>query len=342
MHRDHKLGLALGVLIVGFAAALCFPKQADIDQRLLQLENTAELDADIAQLPVHAYIDAELPVEKPAPAAPTPEPATEFGPVASVPGSDEFNLLAGPPAPISPAAALDSEPANNNLDHQSPAPVAAAIANTDRSTATEAVPTTGAPHYVVQPGDTLSSVAAAHLGSTSRYLELFEANREILASPDDLQPGMVLVIPGASAGDDLILPEDSPVTEPRIVIPDVAADAPQSEAPVTSASPASGERPRLFRPVRSQPFLKTQPVSRGTSAPLPTMDASESQRNAAESADDTAGVYTVRPGDTLEGIAVGTYGDARRVDDLLKANRETVSNPRRLRPGMKLTLPAAQ
>src|SRR4051812_12276500 len=47
MHRDHKLGLALGVLIVGFAAALCFPKQTDIDQRLLQLENPAELDADI-------------------------------------------------------------------------------------------------------------------------------------------------------------------------------------------------------------------------------------------------------------------------------------------------------
>src|SRR5262245_44065547 len=101
MHRDHKLGLALGVLIVGFAAALCFPKQSDVDQRLLQLENTAELDADIAQLPVHAYINAELPVETPPP-APTPaaEPATVFGPVASVPGSGEFDLLAGPPAPI--------------------------------------------------------------------------------------------------------------------------------------------------------------------------------------------------------------------------------------------------
>ena len=85
MHRDHKLGLALGVLIVGFAAALCFPKQSDVDQRLLQLENTADLDADIAQLPVHAYINAELPVETPTP-APTPaaEPATVFGPVASV------------------------------------------------------------------------------------------------------------------------------------------------------------------------------------------------------------------------------------------------------------------
>ena len=33
------------------------------------------------------------------------------------------------------------------------------------------------------------------LGNHARYIELFNANREILATPDDLQPGMVLMVP---------------------------------------------------------------------------------------------------------------------------------------------------
>lgn len=329
MHRDHKLGLALGVLVVGFAAALCFPKQTDIDQRLLQLENTAELDADIARLPVHAYTDADLPAPTPAPAEETlaPAPATVFGPLAAAPESGEFELLAGPPAPINTAPPPVTASENGNLDHEFPATAAGAVREKS----------SGAVHHVVRPGDTLSSLAAIHLGNHSRYLELFEANREILATPDDLRPGMVLVIPGVDPKSQLILPkEDATVAAPQLVVPDVATEATPIHAP------ASDERLRLFRPVRSQSFLKTQPVSRDTAAPsLPTMDASDSSRTPDATARDDAASYTVRAGDTLEAIAVRAYGDARRVDELLKANRETVRDPRRLRPGMKLTLPAA-
>ena len=50
--------------------------------------------------------------------------------------------------------------------------------------------------YQVQPGDTLSVLAGRFLGSSRRYLELYEANRDVLSSPDDLQVGMLLKIPG--------------------------------------------------------------------------------------------------------------------------------------------------
>lgn len=49
--------------------------------------------------------------------------------------------------------------------------------------------------YVVQQGDTLSEIAQAELGSTERTDDLFLANRDLLASPDQLKVGMHLRIP---------------------------------------------------------------------------------------------------------------------------------------------------
>ena len=49
--------------------------------------------------------------------------------------------------------------------------------------------------YVVQGGDTLSEISLAVYGTSRRYTEIFEANRDVLASPDVLAEGMVLRIP---------------------------------------------------------------------------------------------------------------------------------------------------
>jgi len=49
---------------------------------------------------------------------------------------------------------------------------------------------------VVRPGDTLISIAREQLGSSSRWRELYEANRETLGrSPGPLAPGTQLVLP---------------------------------------------------------------------------------------------------------------------------------------------------
>lgn len=50
--------------------------------------------------------------------------------------------------------------------------------------------------YVVQPGDTLSGIAASEpLYAGSGWEPIFEANRDILADPDRLHPGQVLRLP---------------------------------------------------------------------------------------------------------------------------------------------------
>ena len=50
--------------------------------------------------------------------------------------------------------------------------------------------------YTVQSGDTLSAIARRKLGSAKRWPEIYEANRDRLASPEDLQVGQKLRIPG--------------------------------------------------------------------------------------------------------------------------------------------------
>jgi nucleoid-associated protein YgaU len=53
----------------------------------------------------------------------------------------------------------------------------------------------GEPMYRIGPGDTLSLIAQKHLGRGSRSEEIFEKNRDILKSPDNLTVGTVIRLP---------------------------------------------------------------------------------------------------------------------------------------------------
>ena len=50
MHRELKIGLAVGVLLVGIVAAFFFRRHDDPELEIQELENTAELDVDIAEV----------------------------------------------------------------------------------------------------------------------------------------------------------------------------------------------------------------------------------------------------------------------------------------------------
>ena len=65
----------------------------------------------------------------------------------------------------------------------------------DRMEVEESAPE--ATFYTVEKGDTLGAIAKEHLGSASRYPEIFEANRPMLEDPDRIYPGQVLRIPAS-------------------------------------------------------------------------------------------------------------------------------------------------
>ena len=75
---------------------------------------------------------------------------------------------------------------------------------TDMGTEQEAVQMGGAPGkydtYVVQKGDSLWSIAAKPqiYGNPNRWRRIFDANRDLLKSPDRLRAGMTLKIPRGS------------------------------------------------------------------------------------------------------------------------------------------------
>lgn len=49
--------------------------------------------------------------------------------------------------------------------------------------------------YKVQKGDTLQKISMKCFGTTKKWKKIFDANRDILKSPDRVRPGMVLKIP---------------------------------------------------------------------------------------------------------------------------------------------------
>jgi nucleoid-associated protein YgaU len=52
--------------------------------------------------------------------------------------------------------------------------------------------------YTVKSGDTLGKIAKEHLGDASAYMDIFNANRDLLEDPDKIKPGQVLKIPQTS------------------------------------------------------------------------------------------------------------------------------------------------
>jgi nucleoid-associated protein YgaU len=51
--------------------------------------------------------------------------------------------------------------------------------------------------YTVKSGDTLSEIAGRELGDSGRYMDIFNANRNILSNPDAIDVGQTLRIPQA-------------------------------------------------------------------------------------------------------------------------------------------------
>jgi LysM repeat protein len=81
------------------------------------------------------------------------------------------------------------DPSFSDLIADIEAPAAAAAA------AAASGPSTTAQTYTVQPGDNLSKISKQFYGDASKYLKIFEANKDTLSDPDKLKPGMELRIP---------------------------------------------------------------------------------------------------------------------------------------------------
>lgn len=168
MHRDLRVGLSLSLLVCGFAGAFCFrvdPVAVDAPDPLAEVDDVpaAGPPPEPVRLADDSRDDPKPKRRRPRkPAGPPPPPVPAVSPPPA--------LVAAAPPPEPPAAAVPVEEPPADL----PAP---------RS-------------YTIAPGDTLSGIAERELGSHRRYHDIFEANRDVLASPDAIRVGMTLRMPG--------------------------------------------------------------------------------------------------------------------------------------------------
>lgn len=227
MHRDKKIGFALGILLLGIVAAFFFRNEPDPFAELPPLDDPASLDAQIAEKPIAPYIDPisgqpatnaasasqQNPWELPEMYRPLPQPPVASEGLSAFPGApDPINLAEPVPFPAdSPAKSIEvgnpfgdlpktpspnrDVPLPGNEDWtsvpSSPSSTPPKPELVKSSPPPDATPTM----YKIKQGDTLSVLAEKHLGSSRRFMEIYEANRDKLKNPDDIRMGMLIRIP---------------------------------------------------------------------------------------------------------------------------------------------------
>ncbi|APZ97020.1 LysM peptidoglycan-binding domain-containing protein [Fuerstiella marisgermanici] len=216
MHPDRKIGVAMGILLVGVVAALFFRNEPLQDDGALTVRRERELNDRLRERDVAVYLDSDEPAPEAAEDDPSlrleeilaQNPATRSTPV---PVLRDGMAVGTTPASTPPVTQppLRFEPPTDTIrttdDGESESDGDAAVASS--GTSSSSGPTSPEPtsaqkarqveyqEYTVQFGDTLSEISEKFLGSQGRYREIYEANKDRMASPDRLQVGKAIRIP---------------------------------------------------------------------------------------------------------------------------------------------------
>jgi nucleoid-associated protein YgaU len=170
--------------------------------------------------------------------------------------------------------------------------------------------------HMIVDGDTLFYLAERYLGDGERYLEIFEANRDVLSDPDLLVLGAVLRLPSA----------DTPAPSPEESLAEAASSG--SLVPVSTSSPVA-PMTEVAPPAAPPAVNLATPPPVGTATTVSVDSASFARPQ----------TYRVRAGDTLVDISRRVYGDARRYLEIYEANRDRLRRPQDLREGVILVIP---
>ncbi|MFF1511915.1 LysM peptidoglycan-binding domain-containing protein [Streptomyces sp. NPDC058326] len=148
--------------------------------------------------------------------------------------------------------------------------------------APDAPPRQAATAYTVQDGDTLWKVAEKELGDGEQYDDLFETNRGArqpdgsrLTDPDEIQTGLTLTIPHATApseiSDTVTPPPASPPVGDRSTDTDTPPAKPAPAAPAPSSPAQPGSAPTANTP--TTPPTATATTKPTSLSPTPTSSA---------------------------------------------------------------------
>lgn len=103
---------------------------------------------------------------------------------------------------------------------------------------------------------------------------------------------------------------------------------------------APGEK-AAYEPTEPAPTEQAPPAETVTpDEPVPVPPPAElSPGPATQQTDAVRGMYTIRKGDTLIGLARRFYNDQSKWKTIWNANRDKIPNPDRIMPGLEIVLP---
>lgn len=202
MDHDQKIGLALGVLLVGAAGAFFFRNESLVADAPA-LQTSREINNRIRQRPNAPYLvesnlpTAELSDSKKTDSVelPTQNPAVNPNIGRSNPPPDPIPYDADTAS--SPRASRDDRVARPSpIEHKvSDAPARAPAAAPPAKNATEPTGRDEDQFHTVQSGDTLSSISQQYYGTSARFADIYAANRDVLSDANTLRPNLRLRIP---------------------------------------------------------------------------------------------------------------------------------------------------
>lgn len=267
MHPDKKVGMALGILLVGIVAAFFFRNDTEATEKEddRKLASAEELDDRIRQgaqvpylpdreaTPAHSGDVPDINIDELIAEIPDINPAgTGASPDSTQPVVVPRPIRIGEPGPAHERVAPIPSPASDiqGVD-------AALGGHTDPRG--NFAPSRPRPEVVkfheVAAGETLSEIATKYLGTHRRYLELFEANRDVLDSPDAIRVGMKLKIPQKQTAGGATTSVSTPPGAGTRELPSKppVATAPESVEPTTPAKPS------FVRPTGTVPRISSNP-----------------------------------------------------------------------------------
>ncbi len=186
MEEDTRIGLAMGILLIGIVGALFFRNERLIESDMPKVNDLASLDDRIAERPIAPYLSEKkgtVTASKEAIKAHNERKAWEVPKFLKQDRNFEEPIAkSAPPDPIPDRTrTTPTVPESKIVAAEEPVP----------PTRTPATSTRFEEHRV-QSGDTLSGIAEKYLGSSSRYMEIYEMNRDRLRTPHDLRVGKAL------------------------------------------------------------------------------------------------------------------------------------------------------
>lgn len=302
MHQDQRIGLALGVLLLGAAGAFFFRHDAKPGPESPRLRTAKQLDARIAEKSISPYLQGIEEVDSPKSTSARnvsdrggpPLNQGDDGALPSLGSPDFFTDDSREPfdASTHKSRARLQQELDDGIPDLAPIPIPDTdeIA-TDRTHSHNEVlsgAVTSERLHIVQKGETLSSIAAKELGSTNRFIEIYEANRDQLKDANDVRVGMKLRMPSRSgthssklnptkSRSDLLSDSAPPLLDPKNTKRDVSELSPitvppESDASGNSATESGSSSNKKFVPVKRHPL--------GTRVPGPQTDASDPKKQA--------------------------------------------------------------